>query len=44
MYDANMQSIESGIKPHLLVNQHSEDKDDLIEEAIDLINSAYEKK
>ena len=44
MYDADMQSIEAGIRPHLLVNQHSEDKDDLIEEAIELINSAYEKK
>ena len=44
MYDRDMQSIEMGIKPHLLVNQHSEDKDDLIEEAVRLINSAYEKK
>jgi hypothetical protein len=43
MYDADMQSIEAGIRPHLLVNQHSEDKDDLIEEAIDLIYSAYKK-
>ena len=43
MYDREMQSIENGIRPHLLVNQHSEDKDDLIEEAIDLIYSAYKK-
>lgn len=43
MYDRDTISIEAGIKPHLLVNQHSEDKDDLIEEAVDLINSAYEK-
>ena len=44
MYDRDMQSIEDGVRPHLLVNQHSEDKDDLIEEAMDLIYSAYEKK
>ena len=44
MYDRDRVSIEAGIKPHLLVNQHSEDKDDLIEEAVRLINSAYEKK
>ena len=44
MYDREMQSIEGGIRPHLLVNQHSKDKDDLIEEAVDLIYSAYEKK
>ena len=43
MYDRDMQSIEGGVRPHLLVNQHSEDKDDLIEEAVDLINSAYQK-
>ena len=41
MYDREMQSIEGGIRPHLLVNQHSEDKDDLIEEAINWINTAY---
>lgn len=44
MYDRDCVSIEAGIKPHVLVNQHSEDKDDLIEEAVRLINSAYEKK
>ena len=38
-----MQSIEAGIKPHLIVNQYSTDKDDLIEEAVDLINLAYVK-
>jgi hypothetical protein len=43
MYDRDSVSIEAGIRPHLLVNQHSEDKDDLIEEAIDWINSAYKK-
>ena len=43
MYDRDMQSIEGGVRPHLLVNQHSEEKDDLIEEAVDLINSAYQK-
>ena len=44
MYDRDSVSIEAGIKPHVLANQHSEDKDDLIEEAVRLINSAYEKK
>ena len=44
MYDRDKRSIEGGVMPHLLVNQHSEDKDDLIEEAIELINSAYEKE
>jgi hypothetical protein len=44
MYDRNMESIEGGIRPHLLVNQHSENKDDLIEEAVNWIYSAYEKK
>ena len=44
MYDRDSVSIEAGIKPHVLVNQHSDDKDDLIEEAVRLINSAYEKK
>ena len=43
MYDRDMQSIEGGVRPHLLVNQHSEEKDDLIEEAVNLINSAYKK-
>ena len=43
MYDRDMQSIEAGIKPHLIVNQYSTDKDDLIEEAVDLINLAYVK-
>ena len=43
MYDRDMQSIEGGVRPHLLVNQHSEEKDDLIEEAVNLINSAYQK-
>ena len=44
MYDRDTMSIEAGIKPHLLVNQHSDDKDDLIEEAVRLINSAYKKE
>ena len=44
MYDRDMLSIEDGVRPHLLVNQHSEDKDDLIEEAVDLIYSAYKKE
>ena len=43
MYDRDSVSIEPGISPHLLVNQQSENKDNLIEEAIDWIHSAYEK-
>ncbi len=43
MYDADMQSIEEGVNPHVFVNQTSDDKDDLIEEAIIRINKAYEK-
>ena len=41
MFDLDKQSIEPGVMPHLLVNQYSTDRDNLIEEAIDLINSAY---
>ena len=44
MYDRDTISIEPGVKPHLLVNQHSQDKDDLIEEAVRWINSAYDKQ
>ena len=42
MYDRYNNSIEEGIKPHVIVNQTSKDKDDLIEKAIELINKAYE--
>ena len=42
MYDRDKNSIEEGITPHVIVNQVSKDKDDLIEKAIFLINKAYE--
>jgi hypothetical protein len=41
MYDREMNSIEPGIRPHIIVNQQSSDKDDLIEHAITIIHSAY---
>lgn len=37
MYDNDMQSIEEGIEPDVLMTQTSEDKDDLIELAIQMI-------
>lgn len=43
MYNAEGQSIEEGVEPHVFVNQKSDDKDDLIEEAVKIINKAYEK-
>lgn len=44
MYDRDKNDIEQGVMPHLMVNQTSDDKDDLIEAAIALINKAYEKE
>ena len=44
MYDRDTVSIEGGIRPHLLVEQHSTEKDDLIEEAVNWINTAYDNK
>lgn len=41
MFDREKHSIENGITPHILVNQSSTDKDNLIEEAIYFIHSAY---
>ncbi len=41
MFDRDKHDIENGIVPHVLVNQESSDKDDLIEKAVDLINKAY---
>lgn len=41
MWDRDMKSIEDGVTPHLVVNQQSTDQDDLIEEAIRQIHSAY---
>ncbi len=42
MYDRDMQSIEGGVMPQVVVNQKSMDMDDLIESAVELINLAYE--
>lgn len=44
MVDKEGVSIEGGVKPHLFVNQRSEDCDDLIESAVALILKAYETK
>lgn len=41
MYDREMNSIEPGIRPHIIINQQSSDKDDLIEQAITTIHTAY---
>jgi hypothetical protein len=38
MYDRDRKDIEAGIMPDILVTQHSTDKDDLIEKAIEVIN------
>ena len=38
MYDREQRDIEEGITPHILVTQHSTNKDDLIETAIEVIN------
>ena len=43
MWDREKQSIEDGVMPHLMVNQESTDKDDLIEAAIQVINQVYER-
>ncbi len=44
MYDADKQSIEEGIAPHVFDTLRSTDKDDLIEHAVRIINRAYERK
>lgn len=44
MYDADKQSIEEGIAPHVYETLRSSDKDDLIERAVEIINRAYERK
>ena len=38
MYDADKQDIEQGIDPDVLVNITSTDKDDIIEQAIEIIH------
>ena len=39
MYDLDKSDIEEGIEPDVLVTLQSEDKDDIIEKAIELINA-----
>ena len=39
MYDRDKKDIEQGIEPHVAVNMVSTDKDDIIEKAIEIINS-----
>ncbi len=39
MYDLDKNDIEEGIEPDVLVTLQSEDKDDIIEKAIELINA-----
>ena len=41
IFDRDLQSLENGVTPQVIVNQQSTDKDDLIEKAIELIHSAY---
>lgn len=43
MFDKEGVSIENGIKPHLVVNQKSEDKDDIIEKAVEIIKRVYKE-
>lgn len=43
MMDLEMQSIEDGIDPDMEVTQMSNNQDDLIEKAIEIINKAYDK-
>lgn len=38
MVDRDKRDIEQGIQPDILITMHSEDKDDIIEKAIELIN------
>ena len=44
MYDADKQSIEEGISPHIYETLHGSNKDDLIERAVQIILQAYERK
>ena len=39
MYDLDKNDIEEGIEPDVLVTLQSENKDDIIEKAIELINA-----
>ena len=43
MYDADKKDIEQGIKPDILVNMVSTDKDDIIEKAISTILNAVKQ-
>lgn len=44
MYDADKQSIEEGISPHIYETLHGSNKDNLIERAVQIILQAYERK
>ena len=44
MYDIDKRSIESGIKPDVLDTLISRDYDDIIENAVRIINNAYDKR
>lgn len=43
MTDKEKKSIEPGIQPHVMVQQTSAEKDDLIETAVQIIKAAYKK-
>ncbi len=42
MLDKEQNSIEPGVKPHILVNQESSDTDDLIDKSVNIILSLYD--
>lgn len=42
MTNTSKNSIEKGITPHVKINLHSTDKDDIIESAIEIIEKAYD--
>ena len=44
MLDAQKKNIEEGINPHVLIDITSTTQDDIIEQAITIINNAYYKK
>ncbi len=41
MYDRDKDDIEQGVCPDILVTQQSDDKDDIIEKAIEVINTSF---
>jgi hypothetical protein len=44
MYDRDKVSIEGGVTPDKVVNMKSLQTDDIIDEAVRIINYAYDKK